>query len=265
MQNLRISIIQTGLHWVNPGSNRDMFEKKIKGISEPVDLIVLPEVFTTGFTMEPSDHAEPYKGETFRWMKRLAAEKNTVLIGGIAAKDNGRFYNRMIWMQPDGTHYKYDKKHLFSFAGEQKEYTHGKERVVLKYKGWKFLLLICYDLRFPVWCKNTYNPRQGFEYDCIINIANWPAPRIHHWSMLLKARAIENQSYVIGVNRTGKDGNNVSYSGYSDVINPLGETLSDIKPNEEKTETVTLQRKPLEDFRKKFRVANDWDKFKLIN
>ncbi len=265
MQDLKVSIIQTDLNWVNPVLNRDMLEKKIKDITEPVDLVVLPEVFTTGFTIKPSDHAEPYKGETLSWMERMAAEKKAVLTGSIAVQDNDRFYNRMIWMQPDGKHFKYDKKHLFTFAGEQKEYTPGKERVVVKYKGWKFFLLICYDLRFPVWCKNTYSPEQGFEYDCIINIANWPAPRSHPWSILLTARAIENQAYVIGVNRIGTDGNNVSYSGYSAIINPLGETLTDIKPDEEKTETVTIQKKPLEDFRKKFRVANDWDKFRLIN
>ncbi len=264
MQDLKVSIIQTKLHWENPEANRKMFEKKISLINEPVDLVILPEVFTTGFTMDPADYAEPYKEDTFRWMKQLAAEKNFVLVGSMPTLDNGRFYNRLVWMQPNGNHYKYDKKHLFKFAGETKKYTPGKERVVVEYKGWKFLLLICYDLRFPVWCKNIYSPETGFDYDCIINIANWPAPRSHPWNVLLMARAIENQAYVIGVNRTGKDGNNVEYSGNSAIINPLGINLSDIKANEEKTETINMPREKLDNFREKFKVADDWDKFKLI-
>ncbi len=264
MSNIKVTLIQTSLHWENPEANREMLEKKINKIKEPTEIIILPEVFTTGFTMEPANCADSNEGKTFRWMKQTAAKKNTVITGSIATKENDKFYNRLIWMQPDGNYYQYDKKHLFSFAGETKNYTPGKKRVIVEYKGWKILLLICYDLRFPVWCKNNFNPQNGFDYDCIINIANWPAPRSNHWSILLMARAIENQAYVAGVNRVGKDAKGTDHSGDSALINPLGEHLSTITPFEEKTETITMERARLDDFRKKFGVANDWDKFKLI-
>ncbi len=265
MQDLKVTLIQSPIHWENPKANREMFEEKINRITEPADIIVLPEVFTTGFTMYPSGCAESYKGETFQWMKHLAKEKDSVLVGSMPTLDNEKYYNRMIWMQPDGSFYKYDKKHLFTFAGETKNFTPGKDKVVVEYKGWKILLLICYDLRFPVWCKNNYSPEQGFEYDCIINIANWPAIRSQPWSILLMARAIENQAYVVGVNRTGKDGKGVDHSGDSALISPTGETLSNIKPNEEAAETITMNRKHLDDFREKFRFAGDWDKFELLD
>ncbi len=263
MSNIKVTLVQSSLHWENPAANREMFEQKINEITEPTDIVVLPEVFTTGFTMEPAGCAEPHKGETFQWMKRLAAQKNFVLVGSIATREGENFYNRLIWMQPDGTHFQYDKKHLFTFAGETKNYSPGKDRVVVPYKGWKFLLLICYDMRFPVWCKNNYSPETGFEYDCIINIANWPAPRSHPWRVLLMARAIENQAYVVGVNRVGEDAKGVDHSGDSAVISPLGESMSGIMPFEEKTETVPMPKCQLDDFRKKFRVADDWDKFEL--
>lgn len=234
MSNIKVTLIQSPIHWENPAANRKLFEEKINQISEPSEIVVLPEVFTTGFTMEPAGCAEPHQGETFQWMKRLASQKNVVLVGSMATEEHGNYYNRLIWMQPDGTHYQYDKKHLFTFAGETKNFTPGQQRVIVEYKGWKFLLLICYDLRFPVWCKNNYNPATGFDYDCIINIANWPAPRSHPWRVLLMARAIENQAYVIGVNRIGTDGKGIEHSGDSALISPLGENFSSIMPNQEK-------------------------------
>ncbi len=264
MQDIKVTLIQSSLYWESPKANRDMFEKKIKGITEPTDIVVLPEVFTTGFTMEPAGVAEAYKGETFQWMKKLAEDKNFVLTGSIPVLEDGHFYNRQIWMQPDGKYYKYDKKHLFTFAGETKNFMPGNEKVIVEYKGWKILLLICYDLRFPVWCKNNYSPEKGFEYDCFINIANWPAPRSRPWSILLTARAIENQAYVVGVNRIGEDSRGVDHSGDSALISPKGINLSGIKPYEEKIETITMHGKELCDFREKFRVADDWDKFKII-
>jgi predicted amidohydrolase len=263
MSNIKVTLVQSPIYWEDPAANRKMFEEKIRQIDEPTEIIVLPEVFTTGFTMEPAGCAEPHKGETFQWMKKLAAEKNAVITGSIATKEKDKYYNRLIWMQPDGNHFQYDKKHLFTFAGETKNFTPGKEKVIVEYKGWKFLLLICYDLRFPVWSKNNYSAEKGFDYDCIINIANWPAPRSHPWRVLLMARAIENQAYVIGVNRIGTDGRGIEHSGDSALISPLGENFSNIMPNEEKTETIPMPRCQLDDFRKKFRVADDWDKFEI--
>jgi len=264
MSNIKITLVQSPLHWENPGANREMFEQKINDIAEPTELIVLPEMFTTGFTLEPKAIAEEHAGDTIDWMKRLAAQKNAVITGSIATREDGKFYNRLIWMQPDGQYQQYDKKHLFTFAGENTNYTPGQERVILEYKGWKFLLLICYDLRFPVWCKNNYSPQNGFDYDCIINVANWPASRSHPWRILLMARAIENQAYVIGVNRIGNDENGIEYSGDSALISPLGENFSNMLPYTEKAETIAMPRCQLDDFRQKFRVAYDWDSFNLI-
>jgi len=263
MSNIKITLVQTPLHWENPAANRTLLEQKIRAIEEPTEIIVLPEMFTTGFTMHPQNCAEPMGGETFEWMKKLAAEKNAVITGSIATKENGKYYNRLIWMQPDGTFYQYDKKHLFTFAGETENYTPGNKKVIVEYKGWKFLLTICYDLRFPVWIKNNYSPETGFDYDCMINVANWPAARSHPWRVLLMARAIENQAFVIGLNRLGVDGNGVDHSGDSALISPLGENFSNLMPNQEITETIPMPRCQLTDFRKKFRVADDWDGFEL--
>jgi omega-amidase len=261
MSNIKVTIVQAPIHWENPAANRDMFEQKINTITEPTEIVVLPEMFNTGFTMEPIGKAEPSMGESFQWMKKMAADKNAVIVGSIATEDQGKYYNRLIWMQPDGNHFKYDKKHLFSFAGETKNFTSGNERVIVEYKGWKFLLLICYDLRFPVWSKNNYSAEKGFDYDCIITVANWPATRSHPWRILLMARAIENQAYVIGVNRIGLDGNGIDHSGDSALISPMGENFSNLMPFQEKSETIPMPKCQLDDCRKKFRVSEDWDKF----
>ncbi len=263
MSNIKVTLIQSPIHWENPAANRQMFEEKINQITDPTEIVVLPEVFTTGFTMEPAALAEPHMGETFQWMKRIAANKNIVLVGSFATEENGKYYNRLIWMQPNGKHYQYDKKHLFTHAGESRNFTHGSERVIVEYKGWKFLLLICYDLRFPVWSKNNYSPEKGFDYDCIINIANWPTTRSHHWRVLLMARAIENQAYMIGVNRIGIDGNNNDHSGDSALISPLGDNFSNFMPWDEKTETIPMPKCQLDDYRNKFKFASDWDTFQL--
>jgi omega-amidase len=264
MSNIKITLIQSSLHWENPQANREMFEKKINSIEDYTEIVVLPEMFSTGFTMNPAQHAEPHMGETYQWMKKMAEDRNIVLVGSIATEDQGKYYNRLIWMQPDGVHYHYDKKHLFSFAGEDKQFTAGNDRVIVEYKGWKFLLLICYDLRFPVWCKNRYSKEKGFDYDCMLVVANWPEARSHPWRILLMARAIENQAFVIGVNRVGKDGNDIDHSGDSALIHPIGENFSNIMPGEEKTETIPMPDCQLSDFRKKFRVAEDWDDFQIL-
>lgn len=263
MSNIKVTLVQSPIYWEDPAANREMFEAKIMAIEEPTDIIILPEVFTTGFTMEPENCAEPQGAETFVWMQKMAKKKNSVITGSIATKENSKYYNRMIWMHPNGEYRQYNKKHLFTFAGETKNFTPGNEKVIVDFKGWKILLLICYDLRFPVWCKNNYSPREGYDYDCMINIANWPAARSHPWRILLMARAIENQAWVIGVNRIGLDGNGIDHSGDSAVISPLGENFSNIMPGEEKTETIAVPRCQLDDFREKFRVADDWDRFEL--
>jgi omega-amidase len=263
MSNIKVSIVQTPLYWEDPAQNREMLGEKINAISGDAEIFVLPEMFTTGFTMNPQKCAESHKGETFQWMKKLAEEKNAVITGSIATEENGNYYNRLIWMQPDGNYHQYDKKHLFSFAGENQHFTPGRNKVIVEYKGWKILLMICYDLRFPVWIKNNYSEEKGFDYDCILCVANWPEARSHPWRVLLMARAIENQCFVIGVNRIGQDGNNVMYSGDSALISPLGENFSNIMPNQETVETIPMPRCQLDDFRKKFRVALDWDGFEL--
>jgi len=264
MSNIKVTLVQTHLHWEDPASNRKMLQEKLSPLNEPGGIIVLPEMFSTGFTMNPTKYAEPHQGDTFEWMQRLAREKNSVITGSIATLDNGKYFNRLIWMQPDGTFQYYDKKHLFSHASENKFYTAGDKRVIVEYMGWKILLLICYDLRFPVWIKNRYSPESGFDYDCILCVANWPELRSHPWRILLMARAIENQSYVIGVNRVGIDGNDWHFCGDSALISPLGENFSNIMPNQEVMETIPMTGCHLDDCRQKFKVAQDWDQFVLL-
>ncbi len=264
MQDIRITIIQSSLFWESHEENIKMFSEKISSIKEQTDIIVLPEMFSTGFSMNPHPIAESVQGDTFQWMIQTSAEKKAVIAGSIATKENGEFFNRFYWVQPDGIFYQYDKKHLFTFAGEHNNYTAGVKKTIIKYKGWKFLPLICYDLRFPVWSKNNYLEADGFEYDCLIYVANWPKPRNHPWKSLLIARAIENQCYVAGVNRVGIDANDNEYSGDSAIISPKGEYLIQLKPGKESIETVELSYSILYDFRRSFRVGDDWDKFEII-
>ena len=263
MSNIKVTIIQTQLFWEQPAQNRKMLEEKIRSVETHSEIVVLPEMFTTGFTMNPAKVAEPPKGDTFQWMKNLAKEMDMVITGSFITREGDKYYNRLLWMQPDGVYHQYDKNHLFSFAGENKYYTPGNEKVIVDYKGWKILLMICYDLRFPVWTKNNYSHEKGFDYDCILCVANWPGSRSHPWRVLLMARAIENQCFVIGVNRIGKDGNGIEHSGDSALISPLGENFSNIMPFQEVTETIPMPRCQLDDFRGKFKVALDWDQFNL--
>ncbi|MFW5793392.1 MAG: amidohydrolase [Bacteroidota bacterium] len=263
MQNIKTTIIQSSLFWEQHEENRKMFSDKIDQIKDDTDIIILPEMFSTGFTMNPKPIAEKAKGESFQWMQKKAKEKNAVIAGSIATTENDKFYNRFYWVEPSGNFYQYDKKHLFTFAGEDKQYTAGQERIIIEYKGWKFLPLICYDLRFPVWSKNKYSKESGFDYDCIIYIANWPQPRNKAWKSLLIARAIENQSYVIGVNRIGFDNNKNEYSGDSAVVDPKGNYLSQLTANAELSDTVILSKEELYNFRENFRLGPDWDKFSI--
>jgi omega-amidase len=260
---LLTGIIQSHLFWEDPERNLDLFSGKIARLSDPMDLLLLPEMFTTGFSMQPARYAEPMEGRTMKWMQDQAARIHAVVAGSLIIKEKGLFYNRFIWMWPDGDYRYYDKKHLFAFAGEDKEYTAGSRRMILSVKGWKIMPLICYDLRFPVWSRNTFIPEEGFAYDCLVYIANWPATRSHAWRVLLMGRAIENMSYVVGVNRIGTDGKGTDHSGDSGAINPMGESLSQLMPNKEQIEVVGLSRQSLEEYRNGFRAWADWDTFQV--
>lgn len=257
MQNLNITLIQSDLHWENVEKNLEMFSEKISAITENTDLILLPEMFTTGFSMQPEKFAEQMNGRTLNWLKEAAGRKNCVIAGSYICEENGNYYNRLVWMRPDGTYSVYDKRHLFSMGDENNHYTRGSKKITEVIKGWRICPLICYDLRFPVWSRNTDN------YDLLIYVANWPERRSHPWKTLLPARAIENQCYVAGLNRIGNDGNAIYHSGDSAVINAKGEIISNIPAHEEKTETVTLDYAELEEFRKTFPVLKDADRFEI--
>ena len=262
MQDLKITIIQSNLHWENIEANLKMFSEKISSIQGKTDLIVLPEMFGTGFTMNNKPLAETMKGKTVEWMKRMAKEKNCVITGSVIIEEKKKYYNRLIWMLPNGKFKTYDKRHLFRYAGEEKYYSAGKKKLIVELNGWKICPLVCYDLRFPVWIRNKISKNKS-EYDLLLFVANWPERRNYPREALLLARAIENQSYVIGVNRVGKDGGDINHSGDSVFINPQGEVISKAKPNEETSMTVELSYSALEEWRKKFPVWMDADKFKL--
>jgi predicted amidohydrolase len=290
MSTLSISIIQTNLHWEDKAANLQMLEEKIRNIKEKTEVVVLPEMFSTGFSMKTEKLAETMDGETVQWMKRIAAEKKIILTGSFicrgaesdladtdktvqdASSVPTRYYNRLIWMQPNGQCGVYDKRHCFAFAGEDEHYTAGTKRLIASVKGWKINLLVCYDLRFPVWARqalpsNSFSKGEGEstvpEYDVIVYVANWPEKRIHAWKTLLQARAIENQCYVIGVNRVGDDGNKIHYSGESMIIDPLGEVLY-TKKEEEDIFTIALDKTHLQNVREKFPFLRDADEFKMI-
>ena len=258
MQNqLQIALIQTDLAWENPNQNRLNFTKKIEGITEDVDLVILPEMFTSGFTMNASDVAETMDGETVSWMRDLSSKKGIAIVGSLVISENNNFYNRLLFVEPSGKITYYDKRHTFTLVGEDETYTAGKEKVIIDYKGWKICPLICYDLRFPVWARNTE------DYDVLIYVANWPKPRVSAWDALLKARAIENMCYCIGVNRVGIDGVNSNYSGHSAVYDVLGNTLTSMIPNEEQIEIITLEKRHIDAYRNKFKFLNDKDSFTI--
>ncbi|MBL0328157.1 MAG: amidohydrolase [Bacteroidetes bacterium] len=259
MNDLKITIIQSDLHWENKEKNLEQFSQKIASISEATDLIVLPEMFTTGFTMRPEAFAETMTGATIAWMKTKAKEKNCVITGSFVCEENGMYFNRLMWMKADGTFSTYDKRHLFRMGDEDKHYGHGDKKLIVDLKGWKISPLICYDLRFPVWARNT----KENLYDVLIYVANWPERRAHPWKSLLVARAIENQSYTIGVNRVGNDGNAIYHSGDSVALNFKGEAISKIEPGKEIIETITLSYQELVEFRKAFPVMLDADDFEI--
>lgn len=263
---MKVTIIQTALHWEDREKNLVHFNSLVNSINEPTNLIVLPEMFSTGFTMNPATLAEPENGYALNAMKKWAEKKNAVVCGSVAVTENGKNYNRLYWVEPNGQVSTYDKRHLFRMAHEELHYAPGTQKIIKKINDWKICPLICYDLRFPVWSRNTFTITNGqptASYDVLIYVANWPEVRSYPWKQLLIARAIENQCYVIGVNRIGNDGNNIPHSGDSMVINPKGEIISKTKPNVQSVETVHLDRTYLKDFRITFPVGLDADKFEL--
>ena len=257
--NLKVTIIQSELHWENVDANLAMFTDKINAIAEQTDIIVLPEMFTTGFSMDSIRLAETMDGKTVNWMKQQAVKKNAVITGSLIIEEGGRYFNRLVWAQPDETVFTYDKRHLFRMAEEDKHFSPGENRLIVEWKGWKICPLICYDLRFPVWSRNSLP-----AFDCLIYVANWPEARKEPWCKLLEARAIENQVYVVGVNRVGTDGKEINYSGNSAVIDPKGNVISNIRQGLNQFLTIELNKNELEDFREKFPVALDADEFEVF-
>ncbi len=263
MSNLLVTVIQTDLHWEDKAANLQMLEEKINHISIKTEVVVLPEMFSTGFSMKPEELAETMEGETVQWMKRTAAAKKIILTGSLIIKEENNYYNRLIWMLPNGQYGVYDKRHRFAFAGEDTHYTAGTKRLIASVKGWKINLQVCYDLRFPVWARQQSQP-EGPEYDVLIYVANWPERRSLAWETLLQARAIENQCYVIGVNRVGNDGNNIYHSGDSMIIDPIGELLY-TKKDEEDVFTIQLDKEQLDRVREKLPFLKDADGFMILN
>ncbi|MDD3876858.1 MAG: amidohydrolase [Bacteroidales bacterium] len=264
MQNLKINIIQSDIYWNNPSKNLKKFGNLIDKAEAETNIIVLPEMFTTGFNLQPQGDYSSLASSSLEWMQEKAAKKQAVLCGSILVEENEHFYNRLFWVEPSGQYETYDKKHLFSYAGEHKVFTAGNFRKIVHYEGFNFLLIICYDLRFPVWCRNRFS-NGTYAYDAIVCVANWPEVRSQAWKTLLQARAIENQAYVIGVNRVGKDINNMIHSGDSMVIDPKGEILTQFSSHEEGQKYSSINKEHLLNFRSHFMAAADWDNFEIKN
>lgn len=255
MQELKITIIQPDIIWENPQANLAKYSRLVKKIKE-TDVIILPEMFTTGFSMEPEKLKESMNGLSIEWMTKVAAEQNAAVVGSLIIEEDKHIFNRALWIFPDGKIEKYDKHHLFTMGQEPFHYSPGKEKIIIEFKGWKFCPLICYDLRFPVWARNLE------DYDVLLFMANWPSSRHHTWKNLLVSRAIENQSYCFGINRVGTDGNGLDYNGDSTCISPKG--FAEFMGEEENVQTFTISYSELHNFRKSFPLLNDRDNFKII-
>ncbi len=253
----KIALIQADLVWENVAQNRLNFSEKINSISEVVDLIVLPEMFSTGFTMQPANVSEKMNGETVKWLQQIASKKNTAICGSIVIEEMGSYFNRFLFVLPSGEIEYYNKRHLFTLAGEHKVYTSGVNKLIINYRGFKICPLVCYDLRFPVWARNVEN------YDVLLYVANWPKPRVSAWDTLLKARAIENMCYTIGVNRVGVDANNLEYNGHTAAYNCLGEQIGQTIENKETIVIVTLEKNHISKIRTKLNFLSDKDAFEI--
>lgn len=291
---LTISLIQADLNWEDKAANLKMFEEKINAIEEKTEIVILPEMFSTGFSMRASELAEEMDGETIEWMKRISTQKKIILTGSLILEEKGNYYNRLVWMLPGGQYGYYDKRHLFAYAGEDKYYTAGNKRFMGSVKGWKINLQVCYDLRFPVWSRSQVHNNSAMtrlplksgnevkqsgessagsdpasqnlqpEYDLLVYVANWPDRRSIAWKTLLQARAIENQCYVAGVNRVGKDALNNNYTGDSMIVDPLGEIIYQ-KKDEEDVFTCSLDKLHLDTIRQKLPFWKDGDNFNILD
>lgn len=255
MDNLKISLFQGYLFWENIEKNLQNIELRLQGIRAKTDLIILPEMFNSGFTMSAEKLAEPMNGRTMQWMEGIARRYEAVVTGSLIITENDKYYNRLIWMRPDGTYEKYDKRHLFGMAKEPTTYTAGHSRLIVELNGWKICPVVCYDLRFPVWLRN-----KNAEYDLLIIVANWPERRAGHWRALIPARAVENQAYVIGLNRVGYDGNEVYHSGDSTCIDPNGKVVY-YKRDEEDVYTFSISGEELIKIRRAMPFLRDADDF----
>ncbi len=260
MNDLKVTLVQSKLYWEDRKKNLAHFTgllKKLKRGSS--DIIILPEMFATGFSMNSNHLGEDMDGESITWMRLMAAEKNAVITGSLVIKEGDDYFNRLIWMTPEGSLRIYDKRHLFRMAKEDQHYAAGRQKLIVEYKGWRICPMICYDLRFPVWCRNTSSQK----YDLLLFVANWPVKRVMAWRQLLIGRAIENQCFVAGVNRIGKDGNGISYNGHSAVIDPTGKKISRTRASVQTTETIKLSAHELEKTRRALPFLNDADEFEL--
>lgn len=257
-EQLHITLLQPDIVWEDKKANLEQYTSMIAGINGPKHIVTLPEMFSTGFSMAPERLAETMDGPSVQWMADMAAKYRCILTGSLIIEENGKYYNRMLWVQPDGHIYTYDKRHLFAFAKEDQHYTPGDSRIIVQVNGWRINLQVCYDLRFPVWARN-----RGDEYDVLINVANWPEARILAWKTLLQARAIENQCFVIGVNRVGQDPKGNNYTGASSVFGPLGQVMWQ-QEGQAICHTITLEKQLLLQTRATLPFLNDADKFMLL-
>lgn len=260
MSQLHLSLIQTQLHWEDKTANLHMLQQKIDSIGF-TEVVVLPEMFSTGFSMRPQQLAETMNGPTVQWMQETAARKKIILTGSLMIEEEGRYYNRLIWMLPNGQYGYYDKRHLFAFAGEDQHYAAGNKRLIASVKGFRINLMVCYDLRFPVWARQQ-GDSSNTEYDILLYVANWPERRSHAWRTLLQARAIENQCYVVGVNRVGHDGNNIYHSGNSMLVDAMGDIQFE-QAHDECIHTCVLSKTTLDEVRSKLPFLRDRDAFSI--
>lgn len=259
--HLSFSIIQSDIAWEQKEKNLEHYAQLIDGINTPKEIVVLPEMFSTGFSMNATALAEEMDGATLGWMRDTAARHKIILTGSIIIREGENYFNRLIWMQPDGHYYCYDKRHLFGFAGEDASYSAGEKKIIVQVKGWKICPLICYDLRFPVWARNVLKNGEPL-YDILLYVANWPTRRSTAWKTLLQARAIENQCFCLGVNRVGEDGKGITYEGASSVFDPLGEVIWQ-NLDTAAVHTVVLQKETLNEVRNKLPFLKDSDNFIL--
>ena len=262
MSTLTLTLLQADLRWEDKEANLRRLGAMIDDIQERTEVIVLPEMFSTGFSMDVERLAEPMDGPTVEWLRKTSGEKRAALTGSFIAKDGDDYYNRLVWMLPNGQYGVYDKRHLFGYADEDQHYSPGDKRLIASIKGWKLNLLVCYDLRFPVWARNRLDAAGQPEYDVLVYVANWPERRSLAWTSLLQARAVENQCYVVGVNRVGRDGKDIAYAGDSMVIGPLGDIFYH-RSGVEEAHTLTLEKDHLEEARRRFPFLRDADTFNI--